>query len=107
MAGMKFFVPHIPDPKTAEAVYQGEIEATQAGPQAKRIFRLTYQHAGKRMVAEVGKEPDPYYRAGAGDVVSIILRSPQCHVIMLAARGLVERSPIYAPADSYAEMFDA
>lgn len=103
---MKFFIPLIPDPATAEAVFQGEIQATGAGSQARRIFRLHYRHAGSDMIAEVGKPPDSYYKAANGDVVSVILRSPQCFVIMLAGRGLVGRSPIYASADGHAEYFE-
>ncbi len=75
----KFFIPGIPTEKT-DAVFDGAIEySRKMGTKATgvKIFKLFFEHKGKKLEAEIGK-PHPHYPDESGSVVKLIIeqRSP-------------------------------
>ena len=91
---MKFFVPGASCTDEAEAVLQSitRLEKRPVPAPDERIFRLTYEHNGRRYVAEVGQPLDPYYST-KGAVIAIIGGHPL--MICTPDRGVIRGFPIY------------
>jgi hypothetical protein len=89
----RFFIPAEDDPEKAEAILKSiaDFIAAAVPPMAQRIFRVVYQHNGKDMIAEVGKDADLYYRE-RGPVVAILGSNP--FFVCLPNRGVLRGDPI-------------
>ena len=90
---MKFFVPGASCTDEAEALLQSitRLEKRPVPAPDERIFRLTYEHNGRRYVAEVGQPMDPYYNT-KGAVIAILGGHPL--MICTPDRGVIRGSPI-------------
>ena len=88
----KFFIPGAKDDAQTDSVLESIAEFINRPVPTQRIFRITYIHNGKPMTAEVGKNPDPYYRE-KGPVVAIFGGNPL--YICLPSRGVAKGDPIF------------
>ena len=102
----EFFIPAAKDAAEAESVLENVAKFINRSVPTRRIFRITYIHNGKAMTAEVGKDPDPYYRE-KGPVIAIFGGDPHC--VCLPDRGVVRGGPILVGQQSVqsTEYFDA
>ena len=101
----KFFVPHAKDEVEAETVLESIAKFIGRPAPTRRIFRISYDHNQMPMNAEVGSDPEPYYRE-KGPVIAIFGGDPLC--ICLPDRGVVRGSPILVGANTvqHIEYFD-
>ncbi len=91
---MQFFVPiagHEAE-RTLAAIGEFVGIAPPSAPQ-ERIASISWEHNGKRYLAEVGRPIDPYF---GGEVVAAILDGGRCYSICTASRGMYRGGPIYA-----------
>ena len=104
---MEFFIPGASTSEEAEKVLASIATFVQTRkPQpAERLFGLTYEHNGKRYVAQVGKPIDPYYRSD-GPVIAIFDGNPL--LICTRDRGVLRSGPILVSSQSVekADYFD-
>lgn len=96
---MKFFVPFANDEAQSESVYAGIAQFVGVSLQDtdKRIYSIAYNHNGKNMIAEVGKECDSYYQEGFPLVIAIFKGNP--YKICLRDRGVMRGGPILVSSD--------
>lgn len=108
---MQFFIPYAKNDADAEQLLAGICKFVQADVPAKgrRVARLTYTHAGRDMVAEVGKPCDPYYREDFCEVIAIVKLRGSCYGVCLPDRGVIRGDPVYVGTQAVArvELFDA
>jgi hypothetical protein len=101
---VKFFVPAASTPEQAEEVWNATRKFagdTMAGPiGARRIFRLSYLHKGKRLTAEVG-QPEPL----TGEPVVVILDSNP-YLVCTQDRGVVRGTPVLVGRGAVSEVVD-
>jgi hypothetical protein len=51
-----FFIPHLQDdPEAAEIEWQRYLEVCKAPPHSGRVYSMTYEHDGERIIATVGQ----------------------------------------------------
>ncbi|NQT80260.1 MAG: hypothetical protein HQ555_07725 [Candidatus Aminicenantes bacterium] len=89
---MKYFVPNAKDSKEAQYI----LEATKKFVKKmlgwdvtdRKIFRLKYEHDGKKRIAEVGKEEE-----ATNEVVILILES-NTYLVCTANRGVLRDIPL-------------
>ncbi len=93
----EFFIPEAKDAAEAESVFKSIAQFFSRSVPRRRIFRITYTHNGTSMTAEVGKDPDPYYRE-KGPVVAIFGGDPFC--VCLPDRGVLRGGPIFVGAQA-------
>ena len=92
-----FFIPLAKDSVEAESVLESIAKFISRPVPTRRIFRITYTHNGKFMTAEVGGDPNPYYRE-KGPVIAIFDGNPLC--VCLPDRGVSRGDPIMVGAQS-------
>lgn len=73
------------------------VDTSRRGPTPPSV----YANKGKTMVAEVGKDPDPYYRE-RGPIIAIFPGDPLC--VCLPERGFSGPDPVYVGASSILSM---
>ena len=95
-----FFIPNAKNDADAELIYQAicrHVGQRASGPmERRRIFRIDYNHYGKRYRAQVG-EPERH----EGAIVQAILkqRDYRLYFICTADRGAARGGPIYVGED--------
>ena len=90
---MRFFIPLATSDEQAERVLAATAKFTGFPIPSPRIYSVSYTHNGEEMVATVGKEADPYYRA-VGPVIAI-LATDTCFSVCTRDRGVARGDPIY------------
>ena len=93
----KFFIPMAEDETEAESILESIAKFISRPIPTRRIFRISYGHNGIPMNAEVGKDPDPYYRE-KGPVIAIFDGNPFC--VCLPDRGVARGDPILVGAQA-------
>lgn len=104
---MNFFIPHAKSSEEAESVFASISKFNNIPITEKRVFKVSYEHNGKRMIAEVGKSVDNYYKAD-GEVIAILERD-KLLCVCLPNRGVLRGSPILVGVDQFSthiEYFD-
>jgi hypothetical protein len=93
---MKFFLPGIEDRAKADVYLESIAEFIGQPVPKRRIFRMSYRHAGQDMVAEVGRPASAYY--GEGDEVVVAILGTDPFNVCLRNRGVIRGTPIYVGA---------
>jgi hypothetical protein len=58
-----FFIPHLrDDPEAAEAEWQRYLRESDAPPDSRRVYSLTYEHEGDRYEVTIGQKRKRYAR---------------------------------------------
>lgn len=104
---MRFFVPAAKDDAHGRDVLASVREFTSAGPNAKPLWKLSWQHNSQQMHAEVGQPLPSYYGTGKEPVVCI----PDCGAVLMICtpnRGVIRGQPVPAGAGvaTVSTMFD-
>ncbi len=96
---MKFFVPFANDEEQSESVYAdiAQFVGVSLHDTDKRIYSIAYNHNGKKMIAEVGKECDSYYQEEFPLVIAIL--KGNLYKICLRDRGVMRGGPILVSSD--------
>ena len=97
---MKFFIPYTESCEEAERTFTTIAKSIGADPTQKKIFKITYEHNGKEMSAEVGKYADRYYQEPMPEVIAI-LKHGQSYCICLPERGIAKGTPILVGASRH------
>ncbi|MBC8553229.1 MAG: hypothetical protein H8D23_26715 [Candidatus Brocadiales bacterium] len=81
-------MPEITDPKEAEFFYQDIAENRKIKPEELecRVQELRWVHNGMKMVAQIGKPLNPYFKSG-DDPVLAIFEVDNCYIICTHSRG--------------------
>ena len=69
---MKFFVPSATSPEESEIVFEAVRTHVSAPIQNRRIYSLSWKHAGQSMNTKIGEYLPPYYQTGFEPVVVIL-----------------------------------